>query len=194
MGAPKFQTIPPESGRLQKTSTIRPKLFRAKSLTSFYPELDRKLIEAIKKGNFKTAKILIESGADPNTAFGPPDDLQTSPLKYAASLGNRDIVEMLIDCNVNINYRNESGSALFDSIFSGNSEITAILLFEGSDPNETLKNGTTPLMLASRFGLCDAAELLVLSKADRGKTDYLGRRAIDFAKDERMRSILRRDP
>ncbi|MBN1170311.1 ankyrin repeat domain-containing protein [Candidatus Micrarchaeota archaeon] len=193
MGVPKFQTIPPESGRLQKPSTIRTKLFNANPMNSFYPQLDRKLIAAIKKGNLKTAKMLIESGADPNTAFGPMDDLQTSPLKYAASTGNKEILEMLIDFNVNLNYRNESGSALFDSIFSGNSEITAILLFEGSNPNETLKNGTTPLMLASRLGLYDVAELLILSKAELELTDYLGRSAIDFAKDKKMRSILLRD-
>ncbi len=93
-----------------------------------------------------------------------------------------------------------AGELLIDAVRSGQEIRVRDALQKGADVNYMCQAPTHPpiwnigamtaLMLATHRGDLPLVQLLLEKKADKNKVNHLGRRARDYAKDEKMRSLL----
>jgi ankyrin repeat protein len=114
------------------------------------------------RGNDETAeqqakilKALIESGADPNRKDS--DHYGYTPLINAASLGELEIVKILLAAGANINATNNEGMTALH--FAENAEIAQFLIKAGADRNAH-PGGETPAQTAVRLGNFSALTVL----------------------------------
>ncbi len=96
------------------------------------------LIRAVKIGNLKAVKILVENGADINQ--GSKGD--GSPLIEAAKLGHMPIVKYLVEqkANVNIHVVGDE-TPLIRAAWNGHLNIVKYLVEHGADVNMTVREG-----------------------------------------------------
>jgi hypothetical protein len=84
-----------------------------------------------------------------------------------------------------INFKSDGGiTPLTAAILNKDLTVVNFLLKSGADPNSEDYEGQTPLMHASRMGIFDLVEKLVLSGASLGPSQvgkYKGMRALDMA-------------
>jgi ankyrin repeat protein len=120
---------------------------------------DAPLVAAIKSGQRAAAMDMIaKKSADVNAAEGDG----TTPLIWAASLNDTDMVARLIKAGAKPNVRNQLGSLpLTEAAFHANTEMIQALLEAGADPNAAGPDGQTPLMLVARTANVAAAKLLL---------------------------------
>ncbi len=89
------------------------------------------LVAAIRNNSPATGEILLNRGADPNSIS---DDRGTTALMEAASLGNRDVVDMLLSHGANPDIRSKSGrTALMLAVSEGKRDVAEALLSSGAD-------------------------------------------------------------
>ena len=103
------------------------------------PGLDKKLIEAIQKGDTQQVRDLISKGAKVNfrTEFGD------TPLHLAEK---KEIAEILIRAGADINARNNEFG--MTPLFNTGVDISKLLIDRGADVNAKAKKGMTPLAWA----------------------------------------------
>ena len=83
------------------------------------------LFWAVGKRDLELTKFLLERGADPNP---PVKNYGITPLMMAASYGDREIVESLLDAKVNVFAKNTYGkTALFYAVGKNHKEIEKLL-------------------------------------------------------------------
>ena len=165
--------------------------------TGLYPSLavaaDASLAGAVKSGQRAAALDMIaKKSADVNAAEGDG----TTPLLWAASLNDTDLVVRLLKAGARPNVRNNLGSApLAEAAFNANTEMLQALLSAGADPNAADPDGQTPLMLVSRTANVAAAKLLLakgaqvnVSETQRGQTPLMWAAAASQA--PMMRELL----
>ncbi len=86
----------------------------------------------------------------------------STPLLWAASLNDTDLVLRLLKAGANPKVRNQLGSTpLGQAAFNSNTEAIRALLDAGADPNAPGPDGETPIMLVSRTANAEAAKLLL---------------------------------
>lgn len=113
------------------------------------------------------------------------------PLIYAASLGNADIVEMLIRRKVDLNHRDNLGnSALFYAATDAYLDIVEMLLDAGADKDIENRQGLTPLMAAASKGHVQVVEIMLARGADATRHDYTGRTALMWAEWNRRANVV----
>ena len=145
------------------------------------------IIEAASKppsiDSLNVATILFHAGA--NIDVTKEGDGATA-LMYAAKLGNKKMVELLLSYRANTESRiNVSGdTALHYACSTGNEPIVKLLVEGGADVNATLNDGTTCLMIAALRGQA-AASIPV--------TGFLLEHGVNLeAKDDKGRTVLNR--
>ena len=137
------------------------------------------LLIALQNENFKAVNALLASRKTNVNARNAKDE---SPLMMAALKGQVDIVKALMarDADVNktgwapLHYAASAGSAQHVTIIRMLLENYAYI--DAASPN-----GTTPLMMAARYGSDDAVQLLLDEGADPTLKNQLGLSASDFA-------------
>ena len=103
-----------------------------------------------------------------------------TPLMLAALLGQIDAVKKLAARGAQIN---KPGWTPLHYACSGPDEgVIAWLLAHGADINARSPNGSTPLMMAVRYGAMDSAGLLLSGGADVNLRNEQGLQALDFAR------------
>ena len=70
------------------------------------PEADRALLDAAEKGNIEAVKQHLDAGADVNAQ---DNDIRWTPLHVAAAFGHKEIVELLIAKDADVNAKSEGG-------------------------------------------------------------------------------------
>jgi len=129
------------------------------------------LIEATERGDRAAALRLLATGAEPNVP-GPDG---TTPLMWAASNDDPELVRALIRAGADVKAKNHFGtSALAEAAIIGSAPIIDALLKAGADPNFRNPEGETPLMAAARSGNVAAAKLLVEAGADVNAKETFG--------------------
>ena len=145
--------------------------------------------KAVGNGNIERVKKCISYGADVNAK----SNYNQTPLQYAARLGHKEIVELLLAHGADVNYVGENwdSTAAEHAMKSNHTEIVRMLISKGADisplhfalymkdeakvrslieggadVNRRKPNGSTYLNSAIGKGLKDIAELLIARGAD----------------------------
>ena len=117
------------------------------------------LVGAIKSGQRSVAmEMIADKSADVNAAQADG----TTPLLWAASMNDTDLVVRLLKAGAHPNVHNNLGTMpLGEAAFNANTQMIQALLDAGADPNAADPEGQTPLMLVARTANVAAAKLLL---------------------------------
>ena len=107
------------------------------------PTKHKALINDTLAGDTASVKQSLIAGANVNVKGG---FLRGTALHYAAFKGNKEIAELLITNNADVNAKDKNGSTpMYMAAVEGRGEIIVLLLRKGADVNARDNNGSTPL-------------------------------------------------
>ena len=129
------------------------------------------LPELALRGSGQAVRLLLERGADPNSAGADG----TTALHWAARNGDFALVQDLLRAGARADATNRYGvTPLSLACSSGTGRIASLLLASGADPNRLLRGGETALMTASRSGALEATMALIENGADVNHAEEIG--------------------
>lgn len=134
------------------------------------------LLLAVRVGSFKVIDVLL---AAPAINVNLLTEQGESPLMLAALAGYVDVCQKLIDTGADIN--KPGWTALHYAATSGNVAIIKMLLEHHAYIDTESPNGSTPLMMAAKYGTADAVRALLDGGADAMVKNSLELTALDFA-------------
>ena len=102
------------------------------------------------------------------------------PLHIHGVTKNLPMIKLLIRRDADVNH--PGWTALHYASSGGHTEIIQLLLDKSAYIDAESPNGTTPLMMAARYGSAKATQLLIEEGADLQTKNQLGLSALDFAK------------
>ena len=130
------------------------------------PEADKTLFKAIRNGKIEMVKEAIANGANVNTF----NINIISPLHYAVSSSQNDIVELLISKGADVNFigGTRGFSPLIVAIKVDNVEAVRMLIANGADINakDGNANGESPLFYSLNSGNIEITKMLIDKGAD----------------------------
>jgi len=144
----------------------------------------RPVIAALAGEHFQTADLLRRNGADPHVQ----GRFKSIPMHSAASMGNLDVVQKLIEYDADVDAVDEDGwtplywASMGDHFKDGS--VLRLLLGHGADINAQDEEGRTPLISASNNGRLEIVRLLLKSGADVEVKDNMGKTALQVATEE----------
>jgi hypothetical protein len=110
------------------------------------------LVYAIMEQKDKATEILINAGADVNieNSWGQTPLIYETPIMYASSLFNKEIIKRLLKAGANINHQDNKGwtALIFASRYGQEQKVKDLLSF-GADVNIKNNEGHTALSLAA---------------------------------------------
>ena len=125
-------------------------------------------------------KALTSLLADPRLDVNSANASGETPLMLAAVKGQLEAVKQLVKKGALVN---RAGWTPLHYACSGpDNGVAAWLLKQGADINARSANGTTPLMMAARYGAMDLAEVLLKAGADSSLVNAQNLSAADFAR------------
>ena len=144
--------------------------------------------QAVRYDNEEYVRRLLAAGADPNKA----NSSGRTPLMIAATIGNPNLVDILVKkgANVNVRDRLERTALIYclittrempraSAVESRNfSKCATSLIKAGADVNMADKYGHTALMKAAEKGHWDCVQLLIKAGADVNMSDYFNETAL----------------
>jgi len=143
------------------------------------------LLLAALNAHMEVTELLTANGAD----LGGADKFGHSPLHYAAHHGNKEIVILLITNSADVNAKGKGGETplsmaanketadllrkhggkygtFIGAVAGGDIDAVKMFLDAGSDVNEKVQHGWTPLHETAVFGHAEVAKLLIANGAD----------------------------
>ena len=121
------------------------------------------LILSANSNNFMAVNLLLDNGADANTAAA----VGHTPLYMAVMNGNQNLVKLFLEKNALVNTQNANGdSPLYTAVINGFFDITKLLAKKGSNINLQNKEGRTPLFLGLKNNQKQLIKLLIENEAD----------------------------
>ena len=133
------------------------------------PEADWALIDASRDGNIEAVKQHLAAGTDVNVRVCEWGD---TPLHRAAFGGNKEIVELLLNNEVDVNVKDDYGcTPLHDAAEYGHKKIIELLISKGAEVNAKDKGRKTPLDVTSAIPPnSNKTEIVDLLRKHGGKT------------------------
>lgn len=155
------------------------------------------LMNAVTRGHMEIIKLLLEKGADvaPKNRFdfnaftsavaagkqdiagllldagAKPDEGASglTPLQFAASAGNVEMIRFLVKRGANVNYGVKTGgqTALLSAIYGAHPEAVEALIELKADVNAKTKDGDTPLKAAMKGDQEDIVKILKAAGAKK---------------------------
>lgn len=138
-----------EASATGQTERVRALIKQDASLVNaFSPDGFMPLGLAVFFGHRQTVEVLLEAGAEVNTASR--ETMKVTPLHSAAAARQVAIARLLIAHGANVNAgQAESGfTPLHEAAANGDIEFTTLLLEHGAKINAKMKDGKTPLAFA----------------------------------------------
>jgi len=149
------------------------------------PKGDYGLILALRAPSLKVVDALLESPLTQVEVRTPQDE---SPLMLAALRGYFEICQKLIARDADVN--KPGWTPLHYAATGGHIAIIRLLLDNHAYIDAASPNGSTPLMMAARYGTDEAVKLLLGAGADPVLKNSLGLSAIDFARQVQREDIV----
>ncbi|MHC4595745.1 MAG: ankyrin repeat domain-containing protein [Planctomycetota bacterium] len=110
------------------------------------------------QGDLSRVKHFVEQGTNVDTK---DNELKWTPLCWAASTRQQDVVGFLITKGASVNVKDESNSTpLHGAAGAGHRELVELLLAKGADVNAKTEKGQTAVSLAKKKGHTEIVELL----------------------------------
>jgi ankyrin repeat protein len=107
------------------------------------------------------------------------NELGETPLMMAALRGDLDLAQRLLERGSKVN--RDGWTPLHYAASGPQPGVVSLLLDRGALVDALSPNGTTPLMMAARYGAIDSADLLLRRGADRTLKNQRGMNAAEFA-------------
>lgn len=126
-------------------------------------------------------KVAVLLAAHPRTDIDAANDKGETPLMMAALRGQLELAQALLKRGAAVN--REGWTPLHYAASGPEPKLVQMLLDRGAQIDAPSPNGTTPLMMAARYGAIDSAELLRQRGADIARRNQRGLSAADFARD-----------
>ena len=159
---------------------------------------------ALMKLDTYTACLLVKAGAETTIVNDKGETAETILKKFKADLSYLDkaynateaakaddLVGLLdIVARLNATERREQLSNALWMMTRLSDETYAFLLENGADANHVDSSGDTVLMSAARFGKQKLIELLLAHGANKTTANKDGKRAVDFARSEKLKALL----
>lgn len=139
--------------------------------------LKAELFIAIRNNDPAAVKTTLAQGGDTNAR----NWLDFTPLMWAASRGNQEIVEMLLSHGAKLDASSTYGSALTFAALGRQEKLALYLLKKGAAPNPERADGATPLMLAAANGHTNLMARLLQKSCDPNQKDHDGATALIYA-------------
>ena len=116
-------------------------------------------------GNAAIVDMLLQSGADPNSASPVTGE---AVLMTAARTGIVEVVEALLDHRADVNAKElqHGQTALMWAAAEGHTGVVRVLIARGADVRMGSKAGSTPLLFAARTGDLDLVRFLLRAGAN----------------------------
>ena len=144
---------------------------------------------ALKHGSTSVARALI---AHRDTQIDAANVHGETPLMMAALRGEMDLVRTLVERGAQVNRPAGTWTPLHYAASGPSPQVVAWLLDRGAGIDARSPNGTTPLMMAARYGSIDSAELLMARGADRSLRNQRQMDAVEFAQGAGRDELARR--
>lgn len=158
-------------------STIGALLNRGFDPNTLSPKAEHGLVGAIRDSSFKAVAALLSA---PKIKVEVRTMNDESPLMLAALKGLTEICLQLIELGADVN--KPGWAPLHYAASGGHLAVMSLLLDHHAYIDAASPNGTTPLMMAARYGSFDTTKFLLEAGADPSLKNDLGLAAIDFAK------------
>lgn len=134
------------------------------------------LFLALRSESRKVAAVLL---AHPKVEVDVANPHGETPVMMAALRGDLALTRALLDRGARI--AREGWTPLHYAASGPEPKVVELLLERGAPIDALSPNGTTPLMMAARYGAIDAADLLARRGADKAVRNQRGLTAADFA-------------
>lgn len=145
------------------------------------------LLWALRTGSERTALLLIEKGAD---IFAKSEHTEysflnhedgNSALHFASAQNLKNVVVLLVERGLDVNYKNSNGST---PLHVANSELVSLLVENGSNVNEKNNQGVTRLHRDAWDGKWDVVNYLLNNKASIDAISNEGETPLMYAIEE----------
>ncbi|HDQ25959.1 MAG TPA: hypothetical protein ENN43_04355 [bacterium] len=150
------------------------------------------VLTSVTKGFTGILEILLSAGADVNCR----GKLGTTPLMEACRMGDVETVKILMWAGALVNEKDTAGRTPLMitmncySLEQRHVDIIRELIKAGANVNTADEDKNTPLTWAARLDYIEIAGILLEEGADRGAKNNRGKSAYDYAKSEKMKSLL----
>lgn len=158
-------------------AVVRSLLKRGFDPNTVNPKGNPALIAALREPSLAVVTALLES---PLTQVEVRTAQDESALMLAALKGDVDICKLLIARDADVN--KPGWAPLHYAATGGHIAVMRLLLDNHAYIDAASPNGSTPLMMAARYGTNDAVKLLIDAGADPTLKNTQGMTAIDFAR------------
>jgi ankyrin repeat protein len=134
-------------------------------------DLDKQMISSIKKNDVSEIRRITKSGLYPNGKYMGAN----TPLEFSICKGSIDASIAILDALDSISGPLERGmTPLAMAAVCNRTDVVAILLERGVDPNRRMIDGSSALFLSAQENSVETAKMIIDAGADLNATDSLG--------------------
>lgn len=152
-------------------------------------QINSRLLKSIRKGNILGVKCALYDGAEVSCR----DAVGDTPLIEACSKdGKKEIVEMLLENNAEMDAKNNRGfTALMMAASWGKEEIAELLIEKNADLEARDNEGNTAFMIAVFYGWETVVKLLAEKSADVNAENNEGWNGLCFSIEQENKDMER---
>jgi ankyrin repeat protein len=148
-------------------------------------------VAALAGSHFHLAQVLHRD----KSSLDPRGCCDETPLHAAAYHGDLEIIQVLLECGVDVNAKREGAYTPLGHVVNAGhhneARIARLLIAHGADPNARDWYGSTPLHRASERGSIEIVHSLIEHGANVEVKDTGGRTPLDVASGEQREEITK---